>query len=256
MPTVTSADGTSIVFDQTGDGEPLVLVDPALHWRDNSAFDGLVPLLSPHFCVHRYDRRGRGNSSDTLPYAPDREVDDLAAIIAHAGGAAFVYGFSSGALLALRAAALGIPITRLAVLEPPLPDELSDQPDPLTGELAELIAAGGNADAVEHFNRSIGVPAEYIDEMRDTPQWAKLEAVAHTLVYDCKIADATTADLLRAVTVRTLVIDSEGSTDNLTGWAATVAARLPNATHISLPGEWHSVADDVLATELVKFFGS
>jgi len=253
---VTSPDGTVIALEFEGSGPPVVLVEPPLHYRRFSAFDGLAAELAERFTVYRYDRRGRGDSTDTAPYHQDREVEDLAAVIDHAGGRACVYGYSAGALLALRAAARLTSITRLAVLEPPLQDDESTEADPLTDELAALIAAGRGADAVEHFHRAIGVPDEYLAEMRDTPHWPSMVAVATTLVYDCAISDATTTTELRAVTVPTLVVDSAASTDNLSGWAAKVAALLPRASHRSLPGEWHTVADDVLAPVLVEHFAA
>ena len=251
---VRSADGTRIAFDRVGDGPPLILVEAALHYRDFSSFGGPVPLLSGEFSVYAYDRRGRGESTDTPPYSPDREVEDLAALVAEAGGSAHLYGYSSGALLAMRAAAHGLPVAGLAALEPPLRDEAAESPDPLTTELAKLVGTGRNADAVEHFHRSIGVPAEYIGSMRSSPEWAKMESIAHTLVYDCTISDTTTSILLRSVEVPTLVLDSEGSSDNLTGWAATVAGWLPRGSHRSLAGEWHSVPDEVLAPVLLECF--
>jgi pimeloyl-ACP methyl ester carboxylesterase len=252
---VRSADGTRIAFDRVGDGPPLILVEAALHYRGFSSFDGLVPLLSRDFSVYAYDRRGRGESADTAPYAPDREVEDLEALIAEAGEPARLYGYSSGALLALRAAADGLPIRRMALLEPPLQnDGAGPGESELTTELAELIGAGRNGDAVEHFHKSIGVPAEFVGSMRSAPEWARMEPIAHTLVYDCTISDTTTTAMLRSAEVPTLVLDSEGSSDNLTGWAATVAGRLPDGSHRSLPGEWHSVPDEVLAPVLLEFF--
>ena len=251
---VISRDGTTIAFDRTGQGPPVILVEAAGHFRGFSSFDGLVPLLSREFTVYTYDRRGRGESTDSTPYAPEREVEDLEALIAESGGGTSAYGYSSGALLALQAAAHGVPLTRLALLEPPLQEDGAVAPDPLTAELAELVAAGRRSDAVEHFQQSIGVPTELIDEMRGTPQWASMESVAHTLVYDCTIIDTTTSTLLRSVVVPTLVLDSEDSTDNLTGWAERVARQLPHASHRSLAGEWHSIPDDVLAPVLVEFF--
>jgi len=251
---VRSPDGTRIEFARVGAGPPVILVEAALHYRDFSSFGGLVPLLSENLTVYTYDRRGRGGSTDTTPYAPEREVEDLAALIAEAGGSAHLYGYSSGALLALHAAAHGLPVNRLALLEPPLQDDDAESPDPLTTELAELVAAGRNSDAVARFHESIGVSSEFIAGMGSTPEWAKMVSVAHTLVYDCMISDATTPAVLGSVGVPTLVLDSEGSTDNLTGWAARVAVRLPRAAHRSLAGEWHSVPDEILAPVLVEYF--
>lgn len=255
MPHVTSPDGTRIAFERTGEGPPLILVEPAGHYRDFTAFGDLVPLLAADFTVYTYDRRGRGESTDTPPYAPDREVDDLAALIAAAGGSANVYGYSSGALLAVHAAARGLPVDRLALLEPPLQDDDADPPDQvLTAELAKLVDAGCHADAVAHFHRSIGVPDEYIDELRGTPGWAKMASVARTLVYDCVLSGATTPAVFGSVGTQTLVLDSLGSTDDLTGWAATVAAWLPHGTARSLVGEWHTVPGETLAPVLTEFF--
>ena len=144
---------------------------------------------------------------------------------------------------------------RMALLEPPLQDEGGGLPDSdLTAELAELVGAGRNGDAVEQFHKSIGVPAEFVASMRSTPEWPKMESIAHTLVYDCTISDTTTSTLLRSVEVPTLVLDSEGSSDNLTGWAATVAGQLAHGSHRNLAGEWHSVPDEVLAPVLLEFF--
>jgi pimeloyl-ACP methyl ester carboxylesterase len=251
---VRSADGTEIAFEARGDGPPLILVDPALQYRGFSRLSGLVEPMSSDFTVITYDRRGRGESGDTAPYSPRREVEDLAALIEAAAGDVRLYGFSSGALLAMHAVAAGLPVERIALLEPPIQEDADpDRPNPLTTELADLIAAGRNGDAVEHFNRSIGVPEEMVDGMRQSPDWPKLEAVAPTLVYDCTISDATTEALLRSVEVPALVLDSTGSSDDLSGWAASVAAKLPNAEHRSLAGEWHTVADEVIVPVLVEF---
>jgi pimeloyl-ACP methyl ester carboxylesterase len=251
---VTSADGTSIAFERAGDGPALIAVDAAGSYSGFRPFPAPVELLAPHFTVYVYDRRGRGASGDTPPYAVQREVDDLAALIAEAGGSAFVYAFSSGGLLALHAAAGGLAIPKLALFEPPIePGHTAVGESAFTAELAELVAAGRRKDAVAFFNRGIGVPEEIMAQT--TPEvWAALEAVAHTLVYDCRVSDATSPGLLGSVKAPTLVVDSQGSGSELTGMAATVAAALPNGTHRSLAGDWHGASHDALAPLLTEFF--
>jgi len=251
---VISADGTSIAFERTGAGPALIVVDAAGNYRDFRPLRAPVELLAADFTIYVYDRRGRGASTDTAPYAVEREIDDLAALIAEAGGSAHVYGMSSGCLLALHAAAAGLPIPRLALFEPPIqPDQASTGESELTAELARLVAAGRRRDAVEFFHRGIGVPEEIIAGM--TPAvWAALEAVAQTLVYDCRLSDAISLRLIGSVTAPTLVVNSQASGDELTGMAATVAEALPNGSHRSLAGAWHGgVPDETLAPVLAEF---
>jgi pimeloyl-ACP methyl ester carboxylesterase len=253
--TATSKDGTVIAYEKTGVGPALVLIDAAGHYRRFSSFDGLRARLTADFTVYQYDRRGRGQSGDTAPFAPEREVEDLAALINAAGGSAFVYAFSSGGLVAEHAAAHGLPITRMALLEPPIaPDEDRAAQRTFTAGLSELINAGRRSGAVEYYLAGIGVPADILDGMRGTDSWAAIEAVAPTLVYDCLISEATSYELLAAASTPTLVIDSEGSDDDLTSMAATVARGMPNASLQRLAGEWHGVSDDVLAPALKRFF--
>lgn len=255
--TVASKDGTVIAYERTGTGPALILVDAAGHYRQLSSFGGLVGLLAADFTVYHYDRRGRGASTDNGPYAVEREVDDLAALIESAGGTAFLYGFSSGALVALHAAAIGLPISKLAVLEPPIATD-EDRPSQraFTAELTKLLAAGHRRAAVEYFLTSVGLPQEIMAGMRENGSFAAMEAVAPTLVYDCVVSEATSLRLLASVTVPTLVLDSAGSSDDLTSMAATVAKALPNSSYRSLVGQWHGVADDVLAPALAEFFQS
>jgi pimeloyl-ACP methyl ester carboxylesterase len=249
----TSRDGTPIAFERTGSGPPLILIEPAGHYRALSAFDDLLPLLASDFSVCRYDRRGRGESGDTPPYLPEREVEDLAALVEAHGGQAFLYGYSSGALLGLHAAARGVSFGGMVLLEPPLQDGAQDGPDPLTGELDALIRAGRGEDAVAHFHAAIGVPGEMVASMRGTSRWTRMVGVAHSLVYDCQLSDAMTPDVLARVTVPTMVLDSEGSSDDLTGSAAMAARLIPGARHRSLPGEWHVVAPELIAREIKAF---
>ena len=250
---VTSADGTTIAYDVTGDGPPLVLVEAAGHHRGFSSFDGLAPLLAADFTVVRYDRRGRGGSGDTPPYALDREIDDLAALIDALGGRSFLYGFSSGALLALHAAARGLDVPRVVVLEPPVAEDDVGGASDFTRRLAALVADGRHEDAVTAFHEGIGVPAEVLSGLRGSPAWDAMVAIAPTLVHDAVIGDASPPGALAGVDVPVLVLDSEGSTDDLTGMAATVARHLPQGTHRSLAGEWHGVPDADLAAALVEF---
>jgi pimeloyl-ACP methyl ester carboxylesterase len=251
----TSIDGTAIAYERVGAGPALILVDCAGHYRELSSFDGLVGLLAPQFTVYQYDRRGRGDSGDSPPYAVEREVEDLAALIGAAGGSAHVYGFSSGGLLALHAAASGLAIGRMALLEPPV-DTSGDSAAQVafTAELRRRVATGSAGDAVEYFLISCGVPDEIVAGMRVSHAWSAMEKVAHTLVYDSVISEATTRQLVASVTVPMLVLDSQGSPDDLTGMAATVAAWLPHSSHRSLAGAWHGVPDDVLAPILTAFF--
>lgn len=250
-----SRDGTPIAFECRGSGPALVLIEPAGHYRGLSAFDDLVPLLAPQFTVCRYDRRGRGESGDTPPYAPEREVEDLAALVHAVGGRALAYGYSSGALLALHAAARGVPLAGLVLMEPPLQNASATGPDPLTEDLADLIRAGRNEDAVAHFHAAIGVPDEMIDGLRGTDRWSRMVGIAPTLVYDCRLSDAMRPDVLASVRVPALVLDSAGSSDDLTGSAATAARMIPGARHRSLPGEWHVVAPDLIAREIDAHLG-
>lgn len=249
---VRSADGTELACTRVGSGPPLVVVDGAGCWSGFNSSRPLAELLADELTVVTYDRRGRGASVAGGPYAIAREVEDLAAVIASLGAGAAVYGISSGALLALHAAAAGVPVARLVLFEPPIAD--SPGPSPLTGELADLVAAGRHRDAALRFLTSIGVPAAVVDQLG--PAMSALVAVAPTLVHDCVLSDATTAEVARRVPVPALVLDSGGSTGELAGWAAAVAAALPRGEHRSLPGEWHSVADADVAAAVRAFLRS
>jgi pimeloyl-ACP methyl ester carboxylesterase len=252
MDTVTSADGTTIAYQRTGTGPALILVDAALHHRGFSSFAGLVSLLTADFTVYDYDRRGRGDSGDTAPFAAAREVEDLAALIGAAGGEAFLYGFSSGALLALNAVAGGEAVSKVAVLEPPYGEDKAAE-RAFVEQLEALLAEGRRDDMLELFMGG-AVPEEVLGEMRGGPTWDAMRAAAHTLVYDGLVSAATTAEVLAGVKVPALVLASEGSDESLGAMAAAVAAALPDATNRTLPGEWHGVDDIALATTLRDFF--
>lgn len=250
-----SPDGTRIAFERAGVGPPLICVDAAGGQRSAGRFRNLAGLLVGRFMVYQYDRRGRGDSTDTRPYAVAREVDDLAALVAAAGEPAFVYGVSSGALLAMQTAAAKPGVRKLALFEPPI-GEVDEPPgeSEFTAELTRLVNDGRPGDAVEYFHIEIGVPAEMVAEMRTSPAWSAHEAIAHTYVYDSIISDSTRLSVAGRVDVPTLVIDSEGSSGDLTGWAAAVVGALPDGAHRSLAGEWHGVPDEDIASALTEFF--
>ena len=262
MNEVTSRDGTRIAFDRTGVGPPLVLVGGAL--SDRSAARALTELLVPTFQVIAFDRRGRGDSADTPPYAVEREIEDLRALVEEAGGSAYVFGHSSGAVLALDATARGLPAERLALYEPPFVVDGSRPPLPAgyVEHLDRLTVEGRSGDAVEYFmTAGVGLPAEVAAGMREEPYWSALEALARTIAYDGRIMEDTMGgrplpgDRWDSVAVPTLVMDGEDSPD----WARTAVAALvdvlPNAERRTLPGQTHDAAPELLAPMLLAFFG-
>ena len=259
MKKATSKDGTTIAFDQSGKGSALILVGGAFQHR---AIDPrtaqLATLLAPHFTVFHYDRRGRGDSSDTEPYAIEREVEDLDALIHEAGGPAFVFGMSSGAVLALEAVARGRAIRKLALYEPPfnLDGNAHAAAKNYTRQLATLLAEGRRGDAVALAMTTFGAPAEAVAGMRQTPVWSVFESVAPTLAYDNAIMGdgSVPAERLASVTVPTLVIDGGASPEFMHNAAQAVANALPNARCRTLAGQTHDVAPDILAPVLIEFF--
>ena len=267
MRTVMSTDGTPIAFDQSGQGPAIILAAGATATRLAEA--SLAAALAPHFTVFAYDRRGRGDSGDRAPYAVESEVEDIEALITEAGGSAFVFGHSSGAVLALEAARL-LPtkITKLAVYEPPFIIDASRPPAPqdYVPHLIELVSSGRRGEAVEYFMTVVGTPAEMVAQMRQSPMWPGLEAVANTLAYDGMImGDTQRGDPLplrkwAAVTVPTLVMDGTvflGRGEShvfLRHGADELANILPDAQRRTLEGQDHGPADDVLAPALKAFF--
>ena len=261
MKTVTSKDGTKIAFDQSGQGPVVIFVDGALQYR---AFDqgmvSLAELLSKHFTVIHYDRRGRGDSTDTQPYALEREIEDIEAIIDEVGGSAFLYGISSGAALAMEAAIkLGDKVKKLAMYEAPYNDDPAAQQTwrEYTKQLDELLIAGRDGDAVGHFMMLVGAPPDQVDEIRQTPMWPLWEAVAPTLAYDhiAALGEDGTVPVEQAarVSVPTLVMDGGASFPFMHTTAIALANAIPHAQHRTLEGQTHEVDSEALAPVLVKF---
>lgn len=264
MKTVTSKDGTLIAYDQTGSGPALILVTGAFGFRKYSGTLQLVDLLSRHFTVYNYDRRGRGDSGNTLPYAVDREIEDIDALIQAAGGSAYVWGNSSGAVLAARAAASGLHISKLSLYDPPMATQPGDRvpPKEWIAHLNQLIAAGKRGEAVYYFmTQGMGAPAFFIGMMRlMRGVWARLKAVAHTLPYDALIVNdfMTNQPLNPAqfarVTMPVQVVSGEKTAPLLQHASTALAAVLPNARHDVLAGQSHNVSMEALAPMLTGFF--
>ena len=255
MPNVISRDGTSIVFDRVGEGPPLMLVLGA--FNDRSAGVGLAECLAPQFTVINYDRRGRGVSGDTLPYAVDREIEDLAALIAVAGGAAAVFGYSSGAGLSLRAAAAGLPITKLTLYDAPyiVGDNQPGQRVDHAAHLSKLIASGRRGDAVEYFQtKVVGIPEDVVIQMRHAPFRPALEAMAHTLVYEMIILGdgSLPTELAQRATMPTLAV-AGGTNPFMCEAAEALAEALPNGQAHILEGQTHDIVPSVLGPVLHAF---
>ncbi|MFG2072554.1 alpha/beta fold hydrolase [Nonomuraea maritima] len=258
--TVTSADGTVIAVDRYGSGPAVVLVHGAFTGRGHPVMTGVATGLAPWFTVHDYDRRGRGGSGDTLPYAAEREVEDLRAVIAAAGGSAMVFGGSSGAALALLAAAGDPAVTKLAVWEPPYHVSADAPALPLdfAAQLSSLVAAGRRGEAVRRFMvEAAEAPPEAVAAMRAHPSWAEMEAIAHTLAYDAYVlgpGNALPAAQLAAVTQPTLVMNGSDSPGWMGRAGEAVAAAVHGAVRRVLEDQAHNVAPEALVPELLEFF--
>lgn len=261
MNSVRSKDGTAIAYERMGSGPALILVDGALCSRAFGPMPKLAPLLAERFTVFLYDRRGRGESGDTQPYAKEREVEDIAALIEEAGGSACLYGASSGGALAIEAAARGLDIRKVAAYEPPYvnasgPHRGSDH----EARLKQMISAGRRGDAVKFFMRDmVGMPAVFCFVMRlMRGMWRKLEAVAHTLPYDAAIMGDYNLPKasLTAVKAPTLVMHGGKTTPLLRDAAEDASALLPNGELRVLAGQTHNVPAEVLAPVLAEFFAA
>jgi len=256
-----SKDGTAIAFDRIGDGPPVILIDGALCYRAFGSSRPLAKLLAQHFTVFTYDRRGRGDSGDTAPYAVEREVEDIEALVNEAGGAAFTWGISSGAVLALEATNRLTGIKKVAVYEAPF---IVDDSHPATKDnwvrINQAVAANRRNDAVKFFLKLVGLPAFFIALMRLMPVWSKLKAVAHTIPYDGAIVQDNQrgkplpVDRWTSVTVPTLVMDGGKSPGWIRQANRSLANVLPNAKHCTLEGQTHMVKAEALAPTLVDFF--
>lgn len=265
MSTATSSDGTTIGYTRSGAGPTLILVDGALCSRNFGPMGELAGLLAPRFTVYTYDRRGRGESSDTQPFAVEREIEDIAALITAAGGSAYVHGTSSGAVLALKAACHLPAIKKVSAYEAPLTVEDSHPPtvEQYVPRLSELLAANRRGDAVELFMRLVGAPPEGIAPMRQSPVWPAFEAVAPTLLYDATLVEnpqdgkalpTDLADELGGLRTPTLIMAGGASPAWMRNTAQALANAIPAAQLRILEGQTHEVAAAAIAPALEAFF--
>ncbi|WP_426623918.1 alpha/beta fold hydrolase [Leifsonia sp. McL0607] len=258
MSTVRSADHTTIAYETAGSGPGVVLVDGATCFRDSGPMRAISELLAPSATVVMYDRRGRGESGDTPPYALEREIEDIAALIDAVGAPVSLFGMSSGGALALESAvALGPErVNRLAVYEPPfVPEEALPSAAAYTRELSEALAADDRDRAVELFLKRVGVPVTAIDTMRRSPGWASLVGIAPTLAYDdAALGDsAVPIELAGAVRVPLLALGGGASPAFLRYGAEALAAAVPDGDCAILEGQTHDVSADAIAPVLARF---
>jgi pimeloyl-ACP methyl ester carboxylesterase len=262
---VVSRDGASIAYYRVGRGPAVVLVDGALCSRAMGPMAKIATELAGSFTVFTYDRRGRGESTDAAPYAVAREVEDLRALLAEAGGSACALGISSGALLALTAAADGAPLTKLALYEAPIVVPMAGERAPLGmearwAEIDAAVAAGRRGDAVSAFLRAVGVPGPVRAIMRVTPVWSRLTAVAHTLPYDGALArevqrgQPLPEGRWAQVNVPALVLHGGRSPAWMQAGTRALAAALPRGEYRVLDGQTHDVRAKAIAPALKAFF--
>jgi pimeloyl-ACP methyl ester carboxylesterase len=254
--TTTSADGSTIAYEKAGTGPALIIIGGAFNTR-KSAGD-LARVLATHFSVLSYDRRGRGDSTETAPYSTEREVEDLAALLDAVGGSACVYGHSSGGILALEAAASGLPFTKVAAYEPPYtsPADGFGTLDDWRASIQAAVNAGDRQDAAMLFLKGMGMDAEMAEGLTRAPWWPGMLAVAHTLPYELSLlGDGTVpVERLARIAVPTLLISGGDSP----AWAAEavseIAAAVPDAKQLVVQGQDHNVDPATIAPELSDFF--
>jgi pimeloyl-ACP methyl ester carboxylesterase len=256
--TVTSKDGTRIAYDKVGRGPVVILILGALNSRKSGA--SLAKLLASMFTVISYDRRGRGDSTDTAPYSPQREVEDVAALIEGVGSPACLYGHSSGAAIAILAATkLGRQVTRLAVYEAPfaLDAPARKAAQEYDQRLEKLLASRRYGDAVALFMKAVGVTDKRIQAIKKMPMWRGLASMAPTLAYESAVlgkGHSLPTALLEGISIPTLVMHGGAGSPSMRDAAKALSQAVPNSQLRTLAGQTHGVRPKVLAPVLAEFF--
>jgi pimeloyl-ACP methyl ester carboxylesterase len=260
---VRSKDGTPIAFDVLGTGPAVILVDGAMTARTSGTKPELARLLAERFTAYTYDRRGRGDSGDTPPYAVEREIEDIDTLIGEAGGSAFLYGHSSGACLALDATiSLGGKVKKLAMYEAPYNDDPQARQNfrDYLENLGEALGSGRRGDAAALFMRLVGMPDAQIEGMRREPFWAGMEALAPTLAYDHAgvMGDDGSIPLERVarVHVPTLVMVGGKGAPFMLETAKTLTRTIPGAKLQTLESQDHNVQPESLVPVLLEFLSA
>jgi pimeloyl-ACP methyl ester carboxylesterase len=257
--TIISKDGTTIAYEKTGMGPSIILVNGALAHRKLYGENDLAVVLAKNFTVFFYDRRGRGQSTDTKAYAVEREIEDIEALVNEAGGGVYLYGSSGGAALALLAAEkIGQDkVKKLALCEPPYGSDTKQEFAKEKDKVNELVRDGKPGDAVTFFMGRRGMPPDKMEGMKKSPKWNGLVRVGHTLVYDFEVlGDGTVPiDVAKNIAIPTLVIYGEKSFDFMAATADTLSKIIPGAIRKSLKDETHDVSPESVAEVLLEFFG-
>jgi pimeloyl-ACP methyl ester carboxylesterase len=259
--TTKSKDGTTIALERVGQGPAVILVDGALCYREMGPSSSVAERLAERFTVFTFDRRGRGESGDTPPHSEAREIEDLEALIGAAGGKASLCGFSSGAVLALDAAAAGLLVERLALYEPPF--IVDDSRPPIVadyvGQLNRMLAEDRRGDMVKLFMRQVGMPGILVAISPLMPAWRKLKRIAHTLPYDAAcMGDTQKGEPLptgrwASATAPTVVFLGGKSPEWMQHGLSELDRRLPNSELRTLPGQTHLVKAKKFAPALTEF---
>lgn len=242
----------------------MILIDGALCHRNFGPMGKVAAELAQDFTAINYDRRGRGESSDTAPYSVEREIEDIQALVNAAGGSAHLCGISSGAVLALEAANRLSGIVKVLAYEAPLivDDTHAPRPADLNDRMDALVAQNKRGAAVKLFMKTVGAPSIMIAAMSLTPVWTKLKKVAHTIPYDFRILGDTgagkplPASRWAHVKVPVLVMDGGKSPDYMRNSQRALAAVLPSASYRTVEGLTHMVKEKLLAPVLIEFFKS